>query len=186
VRATLVAWLLAVSVLLAEAPAAICREPARWIDVPFVAQPRDGCGAASLSMVMQYWAGKQGIASGADGDVARIQHELYSPREHGIPAEAMGKYLRQHGFQAFAFPGKWSDLEEQIAKGRPLIVALRPQGQSELHYVVIDGVDSERGLVTMNDPADRKLLNEERARFEKEWSATHNWTLLAVPATASH
>lgn len=137
-------------------------------------------------MVMQYWAGKQGIGAGADSDVARIQGELYTAREHGIPARAMGEYLRQHGFQAFAFAGKWSDLEEQIAKGRPLIVALRPQGQSELHYVVIDGVDSGRGLVTMNDPADRKLLNEERARFEKEWSATHNWTLLAVPATASH
>lgn len=137
-------------------------------------------------MVMQYWAGQQKAAAGPDSEVGRIQHQLYSPREHGIPAEAMGEYLRRHGFQAFAFPGKWSDLEEQIAKGRPLIVALRPQGQSALHYVVIDGVDSERGLVTMNDPADRKLLNEERPRFEKEWSATHNWTLLAVPATASH
>src|SRR3569833_2580970 len=85
-------------------------------------------------------------------------------------------------FVAFAFPGKWSDIEEQIAKGRPLIVALRPEGQSELHYVVIDGIDSERSLVTMNDPAVRKLLSEERARFEKEWSSTHNWTLLAGPA----
>lgn len=135
---------------------------------------------------MQYWTGKQGITAGPESDVARIQHELYSPREHGIPAEALSGYLRQHGFRAFAFPGKWSDLEEQIAKGRPLIVALRPQGQNELHYVVIDGVDSGRGLVTMNDPAERKLLNEERARFEKEWSATHNWTLLAVPATTAH
>ena len=162
--------------MLAEAPAAI------WIDVPFVAQPREGCGAASLSMVMQYWAGKQGTVASADSDVGRIQSQLYSKKEHGIPAEQMSAYLRQHGFQAFAFPGKWSDLEEQIAKGRPLIVALRPEGQSELHYVVIDGVDTKRGLVTMNDPAVRKLLSEERARFEKEWSATHNWTLLAVPA----
>ena len=162
--------------MLAEAPAAI------WIDVPFVAQPREGCGAASLSMVMQYWAGKQGASTSADSDVERIQSQLYSKKEHGIPAEQMSAYLRQHGFQAFAFPGKWSDLEEQIAKGRPLIVALRPEGQSELHYVVIDGVDTKRGLVTMNDPAVRKLLSEERARFEKEWSATHNWTLLAVPA----
>ena len=132
-------------------------------------------------MVMQYWAGKQHRQSGAEGDVAQIQHQLYAPREHGIPAESMIQYLRQHGFQAFAFPGKWSDLQEQIAKGRPLIVALRPAGQTELHYVVVDGVDIERGLVTMNDPADRKLLNEERAQFEKDWSATHNWTLLAVP-----
>jgi hypothetical protein len=64
-------------------------------------------------------------------------------------------------------------------------VALRPQGQSDLHYVVIDGVDTARGLVTMNDPADRKLLNEERAEFEKDWSATQNWTLLAVPAPSA-
>jgi ABC-type bacteriocin/lantibiotic exporter with double-glycine peptidase domain len=167
--------LLAALTLLGEAPAAL------WIDVPFVGQPRNGCGAASLSMVMQYWAGKQGAAYSPDDNVAEIQHQLYSPRERGIPAESMVAYLRSHGFQALSFAGRWSDLEEQIAKGRPLIVALKPQGQSELHYVVVDGISTADGLVTMNDPAERKLLNEERARFEKEWSATHNWTLLAVP-----
>jgi predicted double-glycine peptidase len=172
--------LVAASVLWAEAP------PELWIDVPFVAQPREGCGAASLSMVMRYWAGKQMMSTGADSDVEQIQRLLYVPRERGIPAAAMGAYLRKHGYQAIAFAGKWSDLDEQISKGRPLIVALRPEGQRELHYVVIDGVDSARGLVTMNDPAERKLLSEERARFEKEWSATHNWTLLAVPATGLH
>lgn len=165
--------------LYAEAPAAL------WIDVPFVAQPRNGCGAASLSMLMQYWDGKSKTVSTADSEVSKIDRALYSPREHGIPAAAMGQYLQQHGFKAFAFAGKWSDLEEQIAKGRPLIVAVRPQGQTELHYVVIAGIDSARGLVTMNDPADRKLLNEERARFEKDWSATANWTLLAVPEAGS-
>jgi len=161
-------------------------QAAIWIDVPFVSQPREGCGAASLSMLMQYWAGKLGLSPSEDSDVARIQRMLYSKTDHGIAAEQMTAYLRQHGFQAFAFPGKWSDLETQIAKGRPLIVALRPEGQSELHYVVIDGVDTGRALVTMNDPAVRKLLNEERSRFEKEWSATHNWTLLAVPAPSAH
>jgi ABC-type bacteriocin/lantibiotic exporter with double-glycine peptidase domain len=165
--------------LYAEAPAAL------WIDVPFVAQPRNGCGAAALAMVMQYWAGKLGASSMPDSDVVRIDRALYSPREHGIPAAAMGQYLQQHGYKAFAFAGKWSDLEEQIAKGRPLIVALRPHGQTELHYVVIAGIDSPRGFVAMNDPADRKLLNEERARFEKDWSATNNWTLLAVPEAGS-
>lgn len=165
--------------LYAEAPAAL------WIDVPFVAQPRNGCGAASLSMLMQYWDGKSKTVSTADSEVSKIDRALYSPREHGIPAAAMGQYLQQHGFKVFAFAGKWSDLEEQIAKGRPLIVAVRPQGQTELHYVVIAGIDSARGLVTMNDPADRKLLNEERARFEKDWSATANWTLLAVPEAGS-
>jgi len=177
-RIVVVIWLLVSVTVLAQAPAAM------WIDVPFVPQPREGCGAASLSMVMQYWADKQGSGPSGDRDVIHIQHELYSKSDRGIPAEKMGEYLKQHGFEAFAFPGKWSDIEEQIAKGRPLIVALRPEGQSELHYVVIDGVDKTRSFVTMNDPAVRKLLNEERSRFEKEWSATKYWTLLAVPASS--
>lgn len=179
-RLGVVTWLLGCAAMLAQTPAAM------WIDVPFVAQPREGCGAASLSMLMQYWAAKAGSPSSDESDVAHIQQLLYSKKEHGIPAEKMGAYLRRHGFQAFAFPGKWSDITEQIAKGRPLIVALRPEGQTELHYVVIDGVDTEQGLVTMNDPAERKMMREERRQFEREWSATHNWTLLAVPAASSH
>jgi ABC-type bacteriocin/lantibiotic exporter with double-glycine peptidase domain len=156
-----------------------------WIDVPFVHQPREGCGAASLSMVMQYWAQQQGRAAGADSEVGAIQHELYAPSEHGILASSMEKYLRAHGFEVFALSGRWSDLETQLGKGRPLIVALRPAGQRELHYVVVDGVDAERGLVMMNDPAERKLLSQERAGFEKDWKATGNWMLLAVPAASS-
>lgn len=164
---------------------ALCAEtpPAIWIDVPFVHQPRDGCGAASIAMVMEYWAAQQKVAAGAESDVVEIQRQLYVPREHGIPASSMQQYLRRHGFLAFALNGSWSDLEQQLGKGRPLIAALKPPGQSELHYVVIDGIDPLHALVTMNDPAERKLLTQERAGFEKEWSATHNWMLLAVPAS---
>ena len=135
-------------------------------------------------MVMQYWAQQQGRAAGVQSDVTAIQRQLYSPAKHGILASSMTDYLRAHGFEAFALNGRWSDLEEQLAKGRPLIVALRPDGQRELHYVVVDGIDPARGLVMMNDPEERKLLSEERARFEKEWSATQNWMLLAVPASS--
>lgn len=171
------------TVAAAQTPAAV------WIDVPFVPQPREGCGAAALSMIMQYWAAQAGATlnsdtTGADRDVNQIQHALYSPREHGIPASAMRGYLEQHGFRAFALSGVWSDLEEHLRKGRPIIVALRPEGQRELHYVVIDGVDTPRGMVMMNDPAQRKLLSEERSAFEKDWKASHNWMLLAVPAGA--
>ena len=62
-----------------------------WIDVPFVAQPREGCGAASLAMLMEYWAGIQQLPNSPDSDVAQIQHQLYSKTERGIPAEQMGK-----------------------------------------------------------------------------------------------
>jgi ABC-type bacteriocin/lantibiotic exporter with double-glycine peptidase domain len=171
------------SLLLIVAPLLCAQAPvALWIDVPFVRQPREGCGAASISMVMEYWARQAGGGAPPGADVEQIQHRLYSPREHGISASSMEQYLREHGFVAIALNGKWADLEEQIRKGRPLIVALKPQGQSQLHYVVIDGVDPVHQLVMMNDPAERKLLTQERAGFERDWNATHNWTLLAVPA----
>ncbi|MGC1462484.1 MAG: C39 family peptidase [Terracidiphilus sp.] len=157
--------------------------PAVWVDVPFVHQPREGCGAASIAMVMQYWAAQLKTAPRDDSDVEAIQGQLYSSHKHGIAAEQVVQYFRTHGFQAFALNGRWSDLEEQLRRGRPLIAALRPRGQSELHYVVIDGIDEEHGFVTMNDPAERKLLTRERAGFEREWSATHNWIVLALPAS---
>lgn len=156
-----------------------------WIDVPYVHQPREGCGAASLSMVMQYWAQQERRPASPASDVAVIQRALYVRAEHGIPASSMEAYLREHGFLVFAVSGRWGDLETQLRKGRPLVVALRPEGDPALHYVVVDGIDPARGLVTMNDPALRKLLSQERASFEKEWSATHYWMLLAVPAPSS-
>lgn len=133
-------------------------------------------------MVMQYWAAQPGGRAVSGADVDQIQHQLYSPREHGIPASSMQHYLQQQGFVAIAFSGDWNSLDDQLKKGRPLIVALQPRGQSQLHYVVIDGIDPVRGLIMMNDPAERKLLTQERAGFERDWSATRNWTLLAVPA----
>lgn len=164
----------------AQSPAA-GPSAAVWIDVPYFHQPREGCGAASLAMVMQYWATQQGITADSSADVETIQRNLYSPREHGISADKMRDYLLRHKFRAFALSGRWSDLEDHLRKGRPLIVALKPAGQSELHYVVVDGINTSRGTITINDPAERKLMTRERAEFEKEWSATRNWMLLAVP-----
>jgi predicted double-glycine peptidase len=175
------ALLLLLSAAQAQTPATV-PPGAFWIDVPYIHQPREGCGAASLAMVMTYWAVQQGKKPGPESDVALIQRELYSPRDHGITAQKMSEYLDQHNFKAFALAGSWTDLEEQLRKGRPLIVALKPNGQKELHYVVVDGIDSARGIVMVSDPALRKLLTRERAGFEKEWSATHNWMLLALPS----
>jgi predicted double-glycine peptidase len=165
-------------VLAAAQPAAV------WIDVPFVRQPPDGCGAASVAMVMEYWARQEHRPLSAADNVASIQRQVESPRLHGATPAALERYLRRHGFLTFAVQGMWNDLQEQIGKGRPLIVALRPPGQRALHYVVIAGVDSARNTVTMNDPAQRKLLTQERAGFERDWSATHDWMLLALPQSA--
>ncbi len=46
---------------------------------------------------------------------------------------------------------------------------------------MVVGIDPVEGVVYLNDAAQRKLLKQERANFEKQWSAVGNWTLLALP-----
>ncbi len=150
-----------------------------WLDVPFVSQGKNGCGAASIAMVMQYWQRQQGQVPSADAK--QIQQRLYSSKAHGIYAPDLKRYFAEHGFRTFVFRGQWTDLKEHLEKGRPLVVALKPSGQAEFHYLVVAGFDGVHGLVLTNDPAERKLLKRERLDFEKEWKATGNWTLLAVP-----
>src|SRR5438270_9301666 len=151
-----------------------------WLDVPFVKQEKNACGAASIAMVMQYWQRQQGQQPNVDAE--RIQRALYSKDAHGIYASDLEHYFQQHGFRTFAFRGEWNDLREHLEKGRPLIVALKPSGGDvPLHYVVVTGVDWARDTVLTNDAAERKLLSQQRSRFESEWKAADNWTLLAVP-----
>lgn len=156
--------------------------PGVWIDVPFIAQARDGCGSAAISMIMQYWENRAGRAAANSADPERIQAALYSPSAGGIPASKMREYFQSSGYRAFAFRGNWDDLKHHVQEGRPLIVSLKASGPLEpLHYVVVVGIDAERGYVYLNDPAQQKLLRISREGFESEWNPTHNWTLLAVP-----
>jgi len=153
-----------------------------WIEVPFVAQTKDGCGSASISMIIRYWEIKGGQTAPSTADPQKIQAALFSPTAGGIPASTMRKYFQDAGYRAFAFQGEWSDLKHHLEQGRPLIAALRASGpHGPVHYVVLVGIDWERGYVFVNDPAQQKMLRISREGFESEWSSTHNWTLLAVP-----
>jgi ABC-type bacteriocin/lantibiotic exporter with double-glycine peptidase domain len=129
-----------------------------WLDVPFVQQEKNGCGAACISMVARYWGGREVPASARPLSPAQMENAF-----------------RERGFRTFVFRAGWDDLNEHLAKGRPLIVCL------EKHYVVVAGLDREQQLALINDPAQRKLLKVDRYSFEKAWSRAGNWTLLAVP-----
>src|SRR3954467_1100924 len=90
--------------------------PAMWLDVPFVRQSKNGCGPASVSMVVGYW---QGTAN-----PAQIERAIYSPGVEGAYAADIERYLRQEGFTVLTFRGEWADLEQHISKGRPVIISL--------------------------------------------------------------
>ena len=154
--------------------------PNLWLNVPFVSQQKQGCGPATVAMVMQYWQQDLHQTPQAGADAEEILRAL-QPNRHGVSATAMVRYFEQHNYRAFAYVGDWANVEQELTKGRPLIAALKPRGNDKLHYVVLVGVDDTEQVVLLNDPAQRKLLKEDRAQFEREWKATDNWTLLAVP-----
>jgi predicted double-glycine peptidase len=158
--------------------------PGVWLDVPFVKQAKDGCGAASIAMVMQYWQAQQGEPANGTSDAGQIQRALYSAKAHGIYASDMERYFQEKGFRTFTIRGEWEDLKQHLEKGRPLIVALKPVSGGALHYVVVTGLGPD--IVMVNDPAQRKLLQQDRPDFEREWSAAGKWTLLALPQTQPH
>jgi len=157
-----------------------------WLDVPFVKQDKEGCGAASISMVMQYWQRQQKHPDNPNASFDRIQHALHSNAAHGIYASDMERYFRENGYSTFAFTGQLSDLAHHLEKGRPLIAALKPGAGLPLHYVVVAGLSPDRQLVIVNDPAERKLLNVDYSRFDQDWKAAGYWTLLVVPVPDTH
>ena len=154
-----------------------------WLDIPFVKQGKDECGAASIAMVIQYWQLKQFRTGNPTAD--QIQLALHSTEGPGIHASDMVRFFRENGYATFVFAGDWSDLTQHLGKGRPLIAALKPGSMAPLHFVVVAGLDQERQLVLLNDPAQRKLLKEDRSRFEQEWKGAGRWTLLALPEAGS-
>jgi ABC-type bacteriocin/lantibiotic exporter with double-glycine peptidase domain len=157
-----------------------------WIDVPFVSQQKNGCGAAAISMIMQYWERQQGSPAASSADSRQIFRVLESKTAHGIYASSMVRYFQHNGYRVFAFAGGWPDFEHNLAKGRPLIAALKPAAGASLHYVVVAGLDPQHRSVLVNDPAERKLLKEDDSVFEREWKAAGYWTLLAVPEVTAH
>lgn len=180
-RAGAIAATLAAASVFAQtaAPAAVA------LRVPYIQQSREGCGSAALAMVMQYWDAARHQPVAASAEASAIQSQLYTRADHGIRASRMVAYLRTQGYTVFAFSGQWTDLVHHIALGRPLIVALQASGtHGPLHYVVVVGVDAQRGFVYVNDPERKPMLRISQEGFASEWKGTHNWTLLALPPPA--
>jgi Peptidase_C39 like family len=159
--------------------------PGSWLDVPFVRQDRNLCGAASVSMVLQYW--RKASPPGSSTEVpsfSNIAEALRSSDSKGVLGSQMQTYLALLGYQVFVFKGSWQDIESHISKGRPLIAALGNRGNLD-HYVVVAGWNDSENVVLVNDPARRKLLKLDRKKFQKAWEQTSCWTLLALPPSSS-
>lgn len=162
-----------------------------WVDVPFIKQEKNLCGAACIYMIMEYWRShEEALAKNGKASHVPTPNEISSAldvtRSKGIYGSQIADYLGRHGFRTFVFKGAWKDLGEHLSNGRPLMIALGARNsKGSNHYVVLAGLDWSNKTVLVNDPARRKLSKMDQANFLESWRRTFNWTLLAIPESHS-
>src|SRR2546428_583613 len=141
------------------------------LDVPFVAQRKDTCGAAALAMVLRYWGD-----DATHDDVART---LLTPELHGIAGSRLAEFARGRGMEAVAYKGDVANLRDFVGKGRPLIVAW-DMGRGRYHDVVVIGFDDQRRTVVVHNPAEGASRAVKSGTFEKRWAGAGYWTLFVA------
>jgi len=143
------------------------------LDVPYVPQRKDTCGAAALAMVLQYW----GVAVSHD----EVAGELLQPELHGIAGSRLAAFAAGRGLTAVAHAGDVDHLRDHVGKGRPMIVAWA-MGRGRHHDVVVIGFDDDRRRVIVHDPARGAARRVSLDTFARRWAGAGHWTLLVAPA----
>jgi predicted double-glycine peptidase len=151
------------------------------LDVPFFAQQKNGCGAASIAMTIRYWANQPGQRQADAPSAEQVYQRLYDPERKGILLADMKRYLEEIGFRAFTLRGQWSDLEQHLEKGRPIVVGLKKNRASQLHFAVVIGAEGQR--VWLNDPTRKKSSRVKLAEFTRQWELADRWMLLSTPSS---
>lgn len=156
----------------------IDREPG-WIkvdEVPWIQQRADwDCGVAALSMVLRYWS--------IDRDAAVFEEVVGAAMrdERAIRAGDLRAIARNHGADAFLFHGTMKDLEDHLAKGRPVLVGEHKPTSTGVasHYAVVVGLHPGTRRVMLLDPANG-VVETTYEGFDEEWSPTGRLTLLVL------
>ena len=116
--------------------------PPRLLDVPFVSQTEALCGGAAAAMVLRYWGETTAYAE----DFAT----LVDDSAEGITVNRLSRAIAERGWPATPFTGSTTDVEDHLARGRP-IIALIEDRPGRYHYVVVVAWTGDR--VVVHDPA---------------------------------
>lgn len=157
-------------------PADFDRE-AGWIvvrDIPVILQEaEEDCGAAAMAMALAHWR--------VPSSLEAIVRDCPPKEGEGIRAGALRDYARSLGLQAFLFHGTFPDFEQELSRGRPVMVGLvKPHVNGGLtHFELVVGLHPEKQVVATLDPA-RGLRRNSYAGFVSEWEPAGRLTLVMM------
>lgn len=139
---------------------------AHLLDVPFLEQPPDRCGPASVAMVVRYY----GLAP----DMDALNRDIHIPALAGSIPALLAEGARRQGLAAEVRRCSEPEIHALIADGFPLIVLLAPAGKEPRgHFVVATGSNPRTGALRVHSGArqDHWLSPRQwRKRWEKAGS----------------
>jgi hypothetical protein len=145
----------------------------RVLDVPYLSQTTDLCGGAAAAMVLRYW----GVPATAEEFAP-----LVDARRRGILASDLVLALQRRGVSATPFRGEPTEVQRQLAQGRPVIALIGVDG-GLLHYVVL--LAWHEGRVLLHDPARAPFQVLLEAELLKAWQAGERWALVVTRDAAA-
>jgi ABC-type bacteriocin/lantibiotic exporter with double-glycine peptidase domain len=147
--------------------------------IELVLQRSDGeCGQAATAMVLSHW--------GDPVTLDTLQRELPLTQD-GLRAIELRDTLAHHGMRSFVIEGTISDLEHEIAAGRPVIVGTIKRlnnRQGVRHFEVVVAIHKERKLIVTLDPS-LGWRKSSYKNFETEWSGAAHTSIVTLPAEGS-
>jgi len=138
----------------------------------------ESCGAGSLATVLQHY-----------GDATSLQQwDASLPKTRGgVMTVDMLIAARQKGFDAQLVTGTPELIANELRNGRPVILMLQVvdapgHNYDFFHYIVADGIDSDRGLIR-TQWGDRQARWVSLDRLDKPWSGGGHAAILIHPRT---
>lgn len=136
----------------------------------------ESCGAGSLSTVLQHY-----------GDPTTMQQwDATLPKTRGgVMTVDLLLAARQKGYDAQIVTGTPSRVEDELRSGRPVILMLQVifsplQKLDYYHYIVADGIDTNRGLVrTQFGDGEPRWVSMKK--LEKTWAGGAHTAILIRP-----
>lgn len=113
------------------------------LDVPFIQQPPDHCGSASVAMVARFY--------GVEPDGDALDRDIFVPALSGSIPALLAEGARRQGLAAEVRHCSEEELHALISAGMPLIVLLAPVGDSPRgHFVVATGSNPATGALRVH------------------------------------
>lgn len=157
----------------AVGPNDLGREWIRAAPTPVVLQrAQTDCGLAALAMIAGAWGQSWSV-----GDMARH----VKPTEQGVKLGALRDLARARGLEAYVVKGQFEDLENELAKGRPVLLGLPFDRERNVHHFeVAIAMNPRDDTVVTLDPATGDMMKRSRKVLDLEWSHAGYATLVVV------